>query len=202
MAFPPGASKSAIAAYLAANGTLVSNMTDVWTGGIAYDAIKMNVTDTSSLAASNLIRLQVGGADQFVVTKASRAGATNVSADSFDMYYNGNGVAATAGQRKGGWSYTGFNAGSTFMGLSPDGADSGNPISADVRVNRVAAGIALLTGASITTPGAWQFYTYAASPPAAPAASQARLYADTSGGKIRIMALFPSGAAQLVASEP
>lgn len=39
-------------------------------------------------------------------------------------------------------------------------------------------------------------------PPSAPAATKARLYADTSGGKVRIMALFPSGVAQQLAIEP
>jgi hypothetical protein len=38
--------------------------------------------------------------------------------------------------------------------------------------------------------------------PSAPAASNGRLYFDTSGGKVRLMALFPTGAAQLVATEP
>lgn len=38
--------------------------------------------------------------------------------------------------------------------------------------------------------------------PAAPAAGRGRLYYDTSGGKVRLMARFPSGAAQLIATEP
>lgn len=38
--------------------------------------------------------------------------------------------------------------------------------------------------------------------PAAPAASSGRLYFDTNAGKIRLMARFPTGAAQAVATEP
>ena len=72
----------------------------------------------------------------------------------------------------------------------------------DVSLYRDAAGVMGLRGSSTTTPGAMSFYTYGASPPAAPAASIVRLYADTSGGKIRLMAIFPSGAAQQIAIEP
>mgnify|MGYP001566741902 CR=1 FL=1 len=45
------------------------NMTDAWTDGSTYTAIKMNVTDTSSNAASLLMDLQVGGASKFSVGK-------------------------------------------------------------------------------------------------------------------------------------
>lgn len=40
------------------------------------------------------------------------------------------------------------------------------------------------------------------STPSAPAASKGRLYFDTSGGKVRLVVLFPSGAAQVIATEP
>jgi hypothetical protein len=40
-----------------------------------------------------------------------------------------------------------------------------------------------------------------ATPSAAPA-STGRIYFDSSGGKVRLMAIFPSGAAQLIATEP
>jgi len=72
----------------------------------------------------------------------------------------------------------------------------------DTILNRAGAGIVTLRGAGSTSPGAFNFYTYNASPPSAPSSSQALIYADTSGGKIRLMALFPSGAAQQIAIEP
>ena len=72
----------------------------------------------------------------------------------------------------------------------------------DVALYRDAAGIFGVRGSSTTTAGAMSFYTYGASPPAAPGASIVRLYADTSGGKIRLMAIFPSGVAQQIAIEP
>ena len=73
---------------------------------------------------------------------------------------------------------------------------------AKTRLYRDADGIMGLRGEGTTQPAAMSLYTYGASPPAAPAASIVRIYADTSGGKIRLMALFPSGAAQQIAIEP
>ena len=49
---------------------LLSNVSTTWTNsGTAYNAIKMNVTDTASAAASKLIDLQTGGASRFNVDK-------------------------------------------------------------------------------------------------------------------------------------
>src|SRR5690349_20701146 len=59
------------------------NMTDTWTDASTYTAIKLNVTDTSSNAASLLMDLQVGGVSQFSVSKAgviTTANGTLVSA--------------------------------------------------------------------------------------------------------------------------
>jgi hypothetical protein len=72
----------------------------------------------------------------------------------------------------------------------------------DTILRRDAAGVMGLRGANTTTAAAMSFYTYGASPPTAPAASIVRLYADTSGGKIRLMAVFPTGVAQQIAIEP
>ncbi len=48
----------------------IYNLTDTWTdGATAFDAIKINVTDTASAAESKLIDLQVGGVSQFKVDK-------------------------------------------------------------------------------------------------------------------------------------
>jgi hypothetical protein len=49
----------------------IYDLTDTWNaGGTAFNAIKMNVTDTASAAASKLVTLQVGGAERFTVDKA------------------------------------------------------------------------------------------------------------------------------------
>lgn len=82
------------------------------------------------------------------------------------------------------------------------GSAANSYASQDISLQRDAAGVFGVRGASATTAAAVSLYTYGASPPAAPGASIARIYADTSGGKIRLMALFPSGAAQQIAIEP
>ena len=48
----------------------IYDLTDTWTAsGTTYHAIKMNVTNTASEAASKLITLQIGGTDKFTVDK-------------------------------------------------------------------------------------------------------------------------------------
>jgi hypothetical protein len=49
----------------------IYDLVDTWNaGGTSFNAIKMNVTDTASAAASRLMTLQVGGAERFSVDKA------------------------------------------------------------------------------------------------------------------------------------
>jgi hypothetical protein len=48
----------------------IYDLTDTWNaGGVTFNAIKMNVTDTASAAASRLVSLQVGGVERFGVRK-------------------------------------------------------------------------------------------------------------------------------------
>jgi hypothetical protein len=72
----------------------IYDLTDTWNaGGTTFNAIKMNVTDTASAAASRLLTLQVGGAERFSVDKAgigtfasvvrAAAGSTGAPAFSF-----------------------------------------------------------------------------------------------------------------------
>lgn len=52
----------------------IYDMADTWNaGGTTFTAIKMNVTDTASAAASLLMDLQVGGTSKFKVTKGGAA---------------------------------------------------------------------------------------------------------------------------------
>lgn len=49
----------------------IYDLTDTWSaGGTAFNAIKMNVTDSASAAGSKLITLQTNGAEHFSVSKA------------------------------------------------------------------------------------------------------------------------------------
>lgn len=48
----------------------IYDLTDTWNaGGTTFSAIKMNVTDTASAAASKLVQCQIGGTDRFTVGK-------------------------------------------------------------------------------------------------------------------------------------
>lgn len=49
---------------------LINAMTQLWNNaGTTYAAIKMNVTNSASAAASKLLQLQIGGSDKFTVDK-------------------------------------------------------------------------------------------------------------------------------------
>jgi hypothetical protein len=55
----------------------IFNLTDTWNNGATvFSAIKMNVTDTASDAASRLLDLRVGGNDRFIVIKDGRVTVT------------------------------------------------------------------------------------------------------------------------------
>jgi hypothetical protein len=195
--------------------------TQTWNaGGVTFSALKLNVTNTASAAASLLADLQVGGSSIFAVRKdgALLFGGTSLI-DYGVTVANQLQLGTTAGlvrvgsclvQPSSGVASLGGNVlqvdftnaklwNSGALQWSSTGANSGSP---DAQLSRDAADILALRGANATTAAAMSFYTYGASPPAAPAASIARLYADTSGGKIRLMAVFPSGAAQQIAIEP
>jgi hypothetical protein len=50
---------------------IIDNLTATWnSGGTTFSALKMNVTDTASAAASLLLNLLVGGTEKFAVSKA------------------------------------------------------------------------------------------------------------------------------------
>lgn len=70
----------------------IHNLTDTWNdAGVTFNAILMNVTDGSSAAASKLINLQVGGAEQFTVDKSGDlVAAGSIAASSFTGTFAGN----------------------------------------------------------------------------------------------------------------
>ena len=72
---------------------------------------------------------------------------------------------------------------------------------ADVGISRPAAGIVRVSGSASTNGGSLEFLEQTA--PSAPSADAVRIYAEDNGsGKTRLMALFPTGAAQQIAIEP
>lgn len=70
--------------------TSIRDVTDTWTdGGTTYTAIKMNVTDSASAAASLLQDLQVGSASKFKVSKAGATTITSAAAAALAVGPNG-----------------------------------------------------------------------------------------------------------------
>lgn len=68
----------------------INDMSVTWnSGATTFDAIKMNVTDTSSAAASSLMCLQVGGADKLDVGKDGALTVTSAAADALAVGLNG-----------------------------------------------------------------------------------------------------------------
>lgn len=184
----------------------IYNLTDTWNaGGTTFTAIKMDVTDTASAAASALLDLQVGASSKFKITKAGNiVGPSGVvttwtgpSAVSFDVtVYFGNTTAAAS--RMSARADVGFVVKSDYGYLfsSTTGANG----AADSSLFRIGAGVVGVRGATVSAGAALNFLEQTA--PSAPAANQVVLYAVDNGGKTALMALFPSGSAQQVAIEP
>jgi len=208
------------AAQTIAQGTITAdaphlNGTVTWNhSGVTFTAWKLNVTSTASASASKLADLQIGAATMFDVRKDGLIRAAKTSGGGAITYGTTAQADTGLGLRTNRIDFAIGGAGvfglsTTFAGAGSDkalgfwnssAAHDGSAMS--VGFYRNADGIMSVRASSTTTPAAFNFYTYAASPPSAPSASMALLYSDTSGGKIRLMALFPSGAAQQIAIEP
>jgi hypothetical protein len=79
--------------------------------------------------------------------------------------------------------------------------DAQNLFNQDTTIFRASAGVLGVRGANTTTGGGLNFLEQTA--PAAPGANQAVIYAEDNGsGKTRLMVRFPTGAAQVLATEP
>jgi hypothetical protein len=195
-------------------------ITQTWNDGAdTFDALVVNVTNTASSAASRLVDLKVGGTTQLAVTRQGfLKGVTNgtvfsgttVAVD--DYLFSGSifAVGSPGGQ------YADFvietasqnklimNSG-MLMGFGSQAGAGGNASdlrgSLDASFSRVGAGVIGVRSTSGTTGGALNFLEQTA--PAAPGANQAVIYAEDNGsGKTRLMVRFPTGAAQVLATEP
>lgn len=201
--------------------TSLQELAATWNTTGTPTALKLNVTDTASNAASLLLDLQVGGSSKMKVTKAGdvqipvsvnyEPGTSTTNGLRFGtvgrmFYYNGSyefedptgptvpvllgaNVTSALGVHLASTSIVGFSNGSHAYNTT------------DAIISRAAAGIIGFCGASTSTGGAVEFIEMTA--PSAPGSNKVRLYAEDNGaGKTRLMALFPSGAAQQVAIEP
>ncbi len=183
----------------------IFNMVDTWNaGGTTFTAIKMNVTDTASAAASLLMDLQVGGVSMFNVTKAGtvfapafrRDANVGLSTLANRIYFHvGAGVTNFAMTNSSGLA----TVSGGFFGWSSSSTDAN--IAADTSLYRIAAAITGVRGANNTSGGALSFIEQTA--PSAPATNGCYIYAQDNGAsKTQLMALFATGAAQQIAIEP
>ena len=105
------------------------NATQAWNNaGAAFSALKLNVTDTASAAASMLLELQSGGVNKFSVSKTGvvAIGGANIGGSSVTL--GNDGVANTPGVRvwSGGkyeFSSNGNSNGSADLSLVRDAAN-------------------------------------------------------------------------------
>lgn len=130
----------------------IHNLTDTWNGsGTTFTAIKMNVTDTASAAASLLMDLQVGGSSKLAVDKsgnikpASSGSASKViygfgGLDTVGFWYTSNTIHLNAGSsRRYSLSNTGLLLGSgVSLGWS---SHTNNDLAGDLFVRREAANV-------------------------------------------------------------
>lgn len=204
------------------DSTPLLTMTQTWNDAAdTFHLDTANVTNTASQAASTLLRRQVGGVDFFSVRRDGKvqlrgSGGTN------DMLLSvltgqGNGYPVLNLQGGSGGIGTGWicgygNTTGAAMQLQR-GLELGSncpllwgnsgPLQGgalDTALTRIEAGVLALTNAS-TGGGSFEFTEI--SDPSAPASNKARLYVkDNGSGKTQIAVRFPTGAVQVIATEP
>ncbi len=194
-----------------ATGTITSStpavdVTQTWnSGATVFTGIKLNVTNTASNSSSLLQDWQVGGTS---VANMSVGGMMSVRTGGYNspglrfgtsgtngIYYSGGFLFQIGASGVLALTSSSLELKGTTLGFGASGG--GN----DGLLSRVGAGVIGVRGASTSAGGALNFLEQTA--PSAPASNQVVLYAEDNGsGKTRLMALFPTGAAQQVAIEP
>lgn len=139
-------------------------------------------TEAAGTGSNRAIRLGVGTARKIEISTIG--GWQLYNGSTREGYYNWDALTVRSD------SYIGF-ASSTSVGAGQG----------DTNLIRVGAGIVGVRANNTTTGGALNLIEQTA--PSAPAANQVVIYAEDDGaGKTRLMALFPTGAAQQIAIEP
>lgn len=181
------------------------NMAQTWTGGtgVTYKGIALTITDTSSNANSLLADFLVGATSQFAVVKNGAFGKLSNG----NIHFPASNVINfnQAGGYTGIYVIWKFNSTVGMAGVAGayyGWADTTNADSTiDTRIYRQAAGIIAPRGSALTTGGALELLEMTA--PSAGGSNTVRIYAEDNGsGKTRLMAIFPTGAAQQIAIEP
>ncbi len=205
-----------------ASTTGAININPTWnSAGTVFSGIYMRATDTSSNAGSSLIDLGTGSTSTFRVSRTGNA-VLNVPSSAgprVDLYgFAGGGLAVgygtSMGITGGGGTTTALrldNGGTAlFITAGNNATMAVNPTttslsfgtgvaSMDTVISRVSAARLSISGSS----GGAALQLTEMTAPTGPAANTVLIYAEDNGsGKTRIMALFPSGAAQQLAIEP
>jgi hypothetical protein len=186
--------------------------------GKTWTAFQVAATDSASGSGSKIADFQVNGASVFSIPKGGTALASNGTqtvpafsfnnASNYGLYYTGFGMLAFS---IAGSPVLGIDSAGLRLGTNSLTWGTGVGGTKDIGLERDAAGVVKFTD------GAGSLRDWKArrgslseylditemSAPAAPAANTARLYVEDDGsGKTRLMVLFPTGAAQVLATEP
>lgn len=195
--------------------------------GFFYDDANNQLKLTASAATQTPIQINLAAAHSANAFEVKNSGGTTIASISKDGYVTATATGSLstanfkiAGSESGlnvagtnsafimdsGSAYVGFfNYGTAGVYLNPAGqfAFTGTSIAAgnvDAGLARSAAGIVKITNGST---GAGALHLQEQTAPSAPATNNVYIYAEDNGsGKTRLMALFPTGAAQQVAIEP
>lgn len=192
-----------------------NNASDTWT------AFKVNVTDSASATASKLADFAVAGVSKCAVLKSgvlrlgSDASGPSLIPSAGLMGFNRRDTSETnAGIAIGyyaKWAVTIVSGG--LFGFSSSATNTlGGNHTPDTAIGRSSSGVVEVNSGTLGTLADFKCRRVALTQyldvvemtaPAAPAANTCRIYVeDTGTGKTRLMALFPTGAAQQIAIEP
>lgn len=120
----------------------IYDLADTWNDGVTtFNGIRLNVTDTASNAASNLLDLQVGGVSRFRVTKTGKIVIFQGGIDLINQNGNTQAIATDSGNRFLFADKFSMNTGNgLFIAAGSIGLSSGSAItSADLILARDAA---------------------------------------------------------------
>lgn len=195
-----------------------------WIDGGAHKALVVDVTNTSSAAESRLVSANYNTLEKFYVGREGNIGVNmaslSASLPAVDLALTWNNAGHDFTAFKVNVTNTASGSGSKLADFQVGGSSkafidkAGKAVFSNwIYLDGIGSsayfgwvGGAILTDRRFSTPGldCSQYLDITEmSAPAAPAANTARLYVEDNGsGKTRLMVLFPTGAAQVLATEP